>query len=706
MMKWLVTKQMVALAAVAMIVALCTSSAQAVDANDPNNDSLFDPNRVFTLNITMDANDWDTLRFSCPNDGWCGEPPHSYWPATLSCGDLGPMLVGIRRKSDKAEPNETDPQKVSIKIDINLYVPGQLFAGKKKLSLECGSDKALVTETLSWNIYQDVGHVASRAAWVKVYVNGSYRGLYGNVEQVDKIYLTDHGIDNGGFLYKMQETIETQRTRELETSPFEFNWYPFDHPTDDNNPEVPAPNDWLDQALWRVDMNNLLTLAAAENFIAGTDGIISKMNNYWYYDWSTDPCGTDPNFQQPRLYLPWDLDTSLAQTEFPIMNTGLSGGPLEDGLINELDEGGTPFAEPTFQADYIAIYNTLMGSSMSLSNLISEVNNIESVIATEVDADPYTKLTEIWPAAVEFQRIRDFLSDRTDYVTAQLELLLPLPGTPILDDGFEGTTWDANFNDVASTWTDETTRVNAGSHAAGADLGDGTGYFTSDALDTNDANAVYVDFYFQQDQADTFTFEYNGSAGWSAPNDLTALGGDHEWLQYRVAITDSNYFVPDFKIRFNAAFVGGGTRSVEVDDVLITKTVPPPAIISGTILDPGSAPVAGVSVDADSGGGSDVTDANGDYSLTVPYDWSGTVTPTDADYTFAPTNRVYANVTSDQSAQDYTGTDICDLFPDGIFDLRDVDVISENWLTAGPAGDINNSALVDLVDFGLLADKF
>ena len=104
--------------------------------------------------------------------------------------------------------------------------------------------------------------------------------------------------------------------------------------------------------------------------------------------------------------------------------------------------------------------------------------------------------------------------------------------------------------------------------------------------------------------------------------------------------------------------------------------------------------------------GSPVTDGNGDYTATVNGRWSGTVTPTKTDYTFAPTERVYSNVTSDQWSQDYTGTDICDLYPDGLFDLRDVDVICENWLTVGPEGDINDSGHVDLGDFAILSDKF
>ncbi|GAF76313.1 unnamed protein product, partial [marine sediment metagenome] len=368
----------------------------------------------------------------------------------------------------------------------------------------------------------------------------------------------------------------------------------------------------------------------------------------------TEP-NDDPNFQQPRLYFPWDLDTTLRNTE---IDRGIidqkDDGHLWEGLIEELDEAGVPFGYPTHQADYLETYKNLLEGPLELSKILAMVNSIETVIGAEVDADPYSQLVAESNSTEEFQRIRDYLTDRTDYVTAQLEALEPLPGIVVLDDGFEGAVWDANWNDIASTWTDETTRVYTGSHAAGADQGGGTGYFTSDALDADDATAIHIDFYFQQDSAATFTLEYYGSGGWSTPIDLTALGGDEEWLYYRDAITDSNYFVSDFRISFNATFSGGGTRSVEVDDVVITKEAP--LIISGYILDPCAAPVSGVSVDANNAGDSDITDPDGYYELWVPSGWSGTVTPTKAGYTFEPPNRTYTNVISDQLNQDYTAT--------------------------------------------------
>ncbi|MGB8285086.1 MAG: hypothetical protein WCE22_00040, partial [Candidatus Aquirickettsiella gammari] len=52
--------------------------------------------------------------------------------------------------------------------------------------------------------------------------------------------------------------------------------------------------------------------------------------------------------------------------------------------------------------------------------------------------------------------------------------------------------------------------------------------------------------------------------------------------------------------------------------------------------------------------GNPITSGGGLYSAAVPYDWSGSVTPEKAGYSFTPTSRVYTNVTENQSSQNYT----------------------------------------------------
>lgn len=49
-------------------------------------------------------------------------------------------------------------------------------------------------------------------------------------------------------------------------------------------------------------------------------------------------------------------------------------------------------------------------------------------------------------------------------------------------------------------------------------------------------------------------------------------------------------------------------------------------------------------------------DSSGEYTFTVSYDWSGTVTPSKMGYTFTPIRKTYINVVVNQTAQTYITT--------------------------------------------------
>ena len=60
----------------------------------------------------------------------------------------------------------------------------------------------MLRDALSYKIMRDVGLAAPRTSFAKVYLNGSYWGLYLIVEQVNKTFLKQHFADNDGNLYK------------------------------------------------------------------------------------------------------------------------------------------------------------------------------------------------------------------------------------------------------------------------------------------------------------------------------------------------------------------------------------------------------------------------------------------------------------------------------------------------------------------------
>ncbi|MHC4656881.1 MAG: carboxypeptidase-like regulatory domain-containing protein [Planctomycetota bacterium] len=76
--------------------------------------------------------------------------------------------------------------------------------------------------------------------------------------------------------------------------------------------------------------------------------------------------------------------------------------------------------------------------------------------------------------------------------------------------------------------------------------------------------------------------------------------------------------------------------------------------ISGYVTDSNGIGVENVTVSADNSGGSDTTDATGFYEITVPYDWSGTISVSKTGWGFTEWSHGYTDVTSDLVNQDFT----------------------------------------------------
>jgi hypothetical protein len=83
----------------------------------------------------------------------------------------------------------------------------------------------------------------------------------------------------------------------------------------------------------------------------------------------------------------------------------------------------------------------------------------------------------------------------------------------------------------------------------------------------------------------------------------------------------------------------------------------PPPVISGTVTRSGTKTgAAGIAI-VFSGVGTNTTDASGNYSMTVPYNWTGTARPSVASGgTFSPAYKSYSKVTSDKTKQAYVWT--------------------------------------------------
>jgi hypothetical protein len=103
-------------AAALVVVTFIGAAPHAADASTENWPEVFEPTVLRTLNIEMSNQDWDFIR---------KDLTETYRPAWFSADDETPIYVAIRRKSSRALPSESNPVKVSFKVDINEYVDGQ-----------------------------------------------------------------------------------------------------------------------------------------------------------------------------------------------------------------------------------------------------------------------------------------------------------------------------------------------------------------------------------------------------------------------------------------------------------------------------------------------------------------------------------------------------------------------------------------------------
>src|SRR5687767_1293618 len=143
-------RRMALLRAVAAAVAVLLL-ARSLSAQTPSYDALYDPVQVLNLNVQMDPSDWATIR-----------DDSSYTlvkPAYLWADNENKILVSVRRK-----PNEANGDKVALKIDVNESFDNLRWHGVKKLSLENGFDKDVVSEGFTWYMHRQAGAADDREA--------------------------------------------------------------------------------------------------------------------------------------------------------------------------------------------------------------------------------------------------------------------------------------------------------------------------------------------------------------------------------------------------------------------------------------------------------------------------------------------------------------------------------------------------------------
>ena len=162
-------------------------------------DSLFSPNHVYEINLNFSQPSyWDSLVNNYTLD--------QYMSATFTIDGISLSSVGVKFKGNSSYNNQS--VKKSFKIDFNQYVTGQDLDGLKKINLNnVFKDPSFLRERLVSDFYQEHGLFAPRCVFAKVFLNGTYWGLYNLVEEVDtKQFLNAHFGYHDGNMFKGDPT--------------------------------------------------------------------------------------------------------------------------------------------------------------------------------------------------------------------------------------------------------------------------------------------------------------------------------------------------------------------------------------------------------------------------------------------------------------------------------------------------------------------
>ena len=160
------------------------------------------------------------------------------------------------------------------------------------------------------------------------------------------------------------------------------------------------------------------------------------------------------------------------------------------------------------------------------------------------------------------------------------------------------------------------------------------------------------------------TFSVSNTGTWTMPWTAAATSGG-SWLSITSGASGSDSGT------INCSFTANTGKSARTATIRVTATdatgspqyvtVTQAGKESLTILgsvktSSGSIGVYGVTITFSNGGGTATTDGNGDYSLTISHNYSGTATPSKTGYTFSPPSKTYSNVTANKTGENYTAT--------------------------------------------------
>ena len=364
----------------AIILTLNAANGQSIV--HPANNKAFIQNEVAEVHIQLHPNDLTNL---------LGDSLYSdhHFPATFqySSSIYADTIqnIGFRVRGNTSR----NADKKGFKVSFNEFTSGQKFKGIEKMNLVGQhNDPSLLRYWMSLTTLTNNSLVSSRTSFVKLYINGQYKGLYLNVEHIDDEFIQKRFPgDDEGNLYKCTWGADLKYQGGNQSAYYG----PYELKTNK------SANDYSELIQFINNLNNIsnadfpcfiednfevelyLKTLAAEILIGHWDGYAYNHNNYYLYQKPSDG---------KFVFIEYDMDNT-----FGIDWTGIDWANRD---LNTWHNTDRPLIERLlsypFYRDVFNAYLDNMLFDLNTSSWYADLQQKQGEISTAVQSDPYYSL--------------------------------------------------------------------------------------------------------------------------------------------------------------------------------------------------------------------------------------------------------------------------------------------------------------------------
>lgn len=352
--------------------------------------NFYDINNINIIEITFQEANWDQILDNLVS---AGNDERLLGSATIN----GVVFdsIGVRYKGNSSYNASNAKNPLNIKLD---YVIGnQDLNGYGTLKLSNGfKDPTFVREVLGYEIARKY-LPAPYSNYAKVYINGTYMGLYTNNQDVDKYFMNTYfGVDDnirikgeladgvglgdyGVWQYLGSDSTEYMNIFELQS---DIGWAKFINFID-------TLNNTSSEVEQHLNIDRHLWFLAFENLLVNLDGPLNNQQNHYIFE--------DANGRFNPI--PWDLNECFGV--FSMLN---SSGPLAPPDLVQLSpyvnvsDADYPILtnilnDDNYKKMYIAHMKTIIEENFSNGNYETRALELQSMIDEDYQNDPNTFFT-------------------------------------------------------------------------------------------------------------------------------------------------------------------------------------------------------------------------------------------------------------------------------------------------------------------------